>query len=321
MDSSKIGLFCMIFWVLVSVGIANAAVIKCDSCESCNEAIKNAPAGAVIVLSKEIKTSGNCIEITAPSITFDCRGHAITGNLENSVFGIKVANTKNVTVRNCEIKNFDIGIWIYSSSEINVEHNTISSLRTAGILAGDTFKFRHRMGEYTCISPHAPSDKLVIRENRISGWEYNPCFPFGIYVRGNNTIVEKNLVKGPEWERGAGIGVCGYGNAIRKNVIGDLEFEGISVVCMSEGRSGTPLPDRGGNSTIENNFVQNVGYYGIWVASENNLVVHNYIVGTSVAGIKIDSASARNNVVKNNTVIFNNVDGIELVMLPNKTIL
>jgi parallel beta-helix repeat protein len=50
-----------------------------------------------------------CFPITAPGVTLDCRGHTISSNQVPGVYGVNVFNS-SVTVKNCRVLNFSIGI-------------------------------------------------------------------------------------------------------------------------------------------------------------------------------------------------------------------
>lgn len=68
------------------------------------------------------------IRITADNVTLDCAGHTISPWLlgkqcgtHGGGCGIIVEGRTNVTLRNCEVTDHDIGVWIGTSSNVIVE--------------------------------------------------------------------------------------------------------------------------------------------------------------------------------------------------------
>lgn len=58
------------------------------------------------------------LNITKDNIVFDCRTSVLHGQFKNA--GIVVIDRKNVTIKNCQIANYGIGMLIKKSSQIKV---------------------------------------------------------------------------------------------------------------------------------------------------------------------------------------------------------
>jgi len=64
-----------------------------------------------------------CLDIRASNITLDCRGHSVTGNGNGNGIGLSAAT--NVTLKNCRVSNFYIGIYVLSNNSFII-NNTVS---------------------------------------------------------------------------------------------------------------------------------------------------------------------------------------------------
>ena len=92
-----------------------------------------------------------CIYIVNSSLTFDCNGHTIDGN-NFKISGILVASkTRDITIKNCKIKNFGIvGLRLVGTPDVKIEGNEITYNGYGGISVG-----------------HAGARGLVITNNRV----------------------------------------------------------------------------------------------------------------------------------------------------------
>ncbi len=58
------------------------------------------------------------ISITADSIILDCGTGVLKGNFKNA--GITIQGRKHITIKNCQIANYDVGILIKNSQDITI---------------------------------------------------------------------------------------------------------------------------------------------------------------------------------------------------------
>jgi len=63
------------------------------------------------------------IIINSSNVIFDCNGSTITGN--GSGYGIYIENFNNVTIKNCNIKNYTYGIYLNNSNDALLENNNL----------------------------------------------------------------------------------------------------------------------------------------------------------------------------------------------------
>ena len=78
-----------------------------------------------IILSTNISTSSNCINVVAQNVTLDCAGFSITGNNAANSYGV-YTNSTNTNVKNCIIKGFKYGVWSNNTNYTTVLNNIIN---------------------------------------------------------------------------------------------------------------------------------------------------------------------------------------------------
>jgi parallel beta-helix repeat protein len=111
------------FFILISTVLALGEEISISNCSVLDEE------GKTYVLAEDIINSTNtvCMNITANNIILDCQGHTISGVDASDSFGIWVyrdsETTTNITIKNCILTDWDVGLFIYNSNS-----NTLSSI-------------------------------------------------------------------------------------------------------------------------------------------------------------------------------------------------
>ncbi|MDI6826304.1 MAG: right-handed parallel beta-helix repeat-containing protein, partial [Candidatus Aenigmarchaeota archaeon] len=82
----------------------------------------------IYVLKNNIFSSGKtCIEIVASNVTLDCQGHKIEGvGGPHSSYGIDIG-TSNVSIKNCTITRWSMGIYFNGSSGSKIEGNQLEN--------------------------------------------------------------------------------------------------------------------------------------------------------------------------------------------------
>ena len=82
------------------------------------------------MLCEGIYNNANII-INSSDVVLDCDGATLNGN--GSGYGIYLENKSNVTIRNCNVINYEYGIYLDSSSNNSIINNT-ANLNNYGIL-------------------------------------------------------------------------------------------------------------------------------------------------------------------------------------------
>jgi len=64
-------------------------------------------------------TTGNAINVTANNVTIDCNGYKLGGlgaGAASEAMGIAATSRRNLTIRNCHVRGFYIGAYLYGAS-------------------------------------------------------------------------------------------------------------------------------------------------------------------------------------------------------------
>ena len=72
------------------------------------------------------------ISVGEDDLVLDCNGHTISGN-NSSGMGILVANHNNITIKNCIVRGFYYGVYLYYSNGNNLTNNTVNNNLEEGI--------------------------------------------------------------------------------------------------------------------------------------------------------------------------------------------
>ena len=79
----------------------------------------NITASGIYLLSQNIsgnQSNGRCIDIQANDTVLDCQGYWINGSDLASTYGIYANGRTNVTIKNCNVQDYDRGAYFVSSS-------------------------------------------------------------------------------------------------------------------------------------------------------------------------------------------------------------
>ena len=199
-------------------GSARAETTLCKSIDALPAVIT---AQGSYCLASDLATgikSGNAITIAANNVTLDCNGFKLGGlaaGAGTQAVGIGAMNRSNVTVRNCHVRGFLVGIGLDVDETLPapprghlVESNRLDGNRRRGIsVAGDG---------------------SVVRGNLVSetGASTLPVTGIGIVVQYGTDVID-NLVTGvrPSQTGGASTGIhvgSGAGNTIARNRVRDV---------------------------------------------------------------------------------------------------
>jgi parallel beta-helix repeat protein len=124
-------------------------------------------------------TTGQAVLVATNNVTIDCNGYKIGGlsaGATSMTAGVRAVGRQNVTVRNCNVRGFYIGLAISSGSGHLIEDNRIDNSLYSGIFVN-------------------ADDTSLIRDNRVFDTGGAPDHPnsIGIYARGD---VIGNVVSG-----------------------------------------------------------------------------------------------------------------------------
>lgn len=75
------------------------------------------------------------ISVSGKDFTLDCKNSILTGSKSGK--GITITDSKNITVKNCVVQDFDIGIYILNSKGIFLENNNLAANRIPSTVYGE----------------------------------------------------------------------------------------------------------------------------------------------------------------------------------------
>jgi len=83
-------------------------------------------AGTTYTLSEDVSIAGtSCFNVTAQNVALDCAGFSVMGSNASSTYGI-YSNQLNTTIRNCNISNFEVGIYLNNSANSSILSTNVS---------------------------------------------------------------------------------------------------------------------------------------------------------------------------------------------------
>ncbi len=284
--------------------------------------------------------------IAADNVTLNCQGSTFIG--ENAGVGILAQNRRTVTVRNCKVRDFDVGLYVVGGRNFVFENNDFSGnyvddnydvenlkpiphggmilngVQTAR-LAGNTSN-----GNITGMQI-LNSAKVRIQQNTTSrnrGW--------GIYLYGTTAsqiytnTVEYNNRSCPQWGIDAGCGSAGIvltqqsdRNSVGWNILnynGDGIYQGNTPASASNddvmfGNSISHSVANGIEATFgQRNYIHHNTFtddnYGAWLGYAQQLRFENNVVrGAHVKSVQHDNAQS-------SQYIGNTFDGSDVLLQP-----
>lgn len=243
------------------------------------------------------------IVIQRSSITVDGKGFTLQGT--GAGWGFYLSGITGVRIKDTNIKSFQRGIYVLSSSRDNFSGNNITGNTAAGMylfsssnsnITGNNIKGNSGYGIY-----FASSSNNAITGNNVEN-NYSAIY---LYQSSSNNNVIQNSIKGNN-----GYGIYLSGSSISNKVIGNKitgNFGGSSM--MLDGSS---------NNVLNGNDIES-SYDGIYMlTSSRNNVTGNIIRGNNVYGISLDTSSK--NRLTGNNITGNNGDGITAYTCLNNSI-
>jgi parallel beta-helix repeat protein len=171
----------------------------CNSCDNCSAKLNDPTCYKVFLENDIIDDYWNCISAKPVNKIFDCQGHVIDGQENGN--GISLSSGENVIVKNCEITDFDDGIYT-GALETQLINNTIHNNNGPGVYLGGS------------------AENSLVFENLIYENEE------GIYLFSMYTNIEKNIIHN-NTEDGIHFQSAGY-STLFENILCDNAKSGYS---------------------------------------------------------------------------------------------
>ena len=112
---------------------------ECDSCISCSQMLEGSC--ETVYLGRDISSSSGrqCVVFDSDGKTFDCEGHGITGGATGQEFYYGIfAGGRDITIRNCEISKFEVGIDLHGVDGGLITNNTLLENYGSGMFIADS---------------------------------------------------------------------------------------------------------------------------------------------------------------------------------------
>jgi parallel beta-helix repeat protein len=297
--------------------LANAAHVSCNDTITTDTTLD----------SDLTKCTGPGIRIGADDITLDLNGHTITGK-GNGVGVNNIAGYDGVTIEDGSIHNFmesvavvgaadnhlrglslshnrHVGMYVQDSSGIEIEDNSVTDIRFAGIFLSRSHDLRVEGNSVSTSSGGvvaAASDHVAIEGNVAEG---NDGWGIALVQGTSESHVAANTVSGNE----AGIGLD---DANDNQVSNNQAFDNADDIIV--GGSTNVITD---NQVADASGCKKGCGYGISLENgAGNLIAQNDVRRTLRDGIRIDAfvpeVPTVDNVVRDNVVTDATVDGLSI---------
>jgi len=240
-------------------GVASAETTQCHNITSLPATLSSQ---GVYCLKQDLSTSqssGSAIEIRTNNVTIDCNGHKLGGLAAGDAteaIGIYAFDRNNITLRNCQLRGFSIGILLSSDgfegatppSGHMVEHNRIdNSTRSGIIISADGSMVRDNvvadtggnpLGESVIgIEAHYGTDIVGNTVDGVFDSSADPKQVYGIINwDGSGNVISGNRIRGLSSASGSNGIVLTIGServSVRDNAIANGEGSGYGIHCVA----------------------------------------------------------------------------------------
>ena len=301
-------------------------------------------------LSADLLNCNEGIKIGLNNVVLDCAGHSIAG--QGSGNGIYTYDNDNVTIKNCDIRNYSTGIFLSDYSNLNhLTNNTITeNSRGIYISSFSTFNTLNRNelcenqnSDISASSSSNSGDNNICdksdgwNDNGTTGCTYACTLEPVVHVCGDNITVSGKLSSDILDCPGNGLVVTspdiiidcdghtisgapsayGYAYGIKQE---SGSIHGVTVKnCNIQGfYKGIGLLYSSQNSILNNTLIGN--RYGISLMYSTQNIIDGNTASGSAGGILLDSGCSYNTIT-NNLVNYNSGVAIELLSSSNNNLI
>ncbi len=279
-----------------------------------------------LTLSNNISATGNCFVIGVNNLTLDCANFAITGADAN--YGINATGRTNVTIQNCGVRRFAVGIFLASANNNNFTNNTITnngegftlSSANNNTFSSNTISNNRVYGLLIGTSHNNTFSTNTLSNNTLAGIRITGAATHGNRIFANIITNHSNgtaqdgygiIILDLNHARDPSIANRIYDNPAIENNTHGIYLEKASFANITNNtlrfniRSGIAAADAG-NFTLAFNAINDNRLYGIFVNGSNNTFINNTLANNTDAAIAITGAAA-NNSFHNHTIFTSSV--------------
>ena len=270
--------------------------------DGCNELNTT---NAVYTLTKDIDTTGTCFTILADNVTLDMNGFNITGDDGSQDYGVYVNGYNETTIKNGEIYDFDVGIYLLNNKNNNITNVTANSMAYGWYGVG-IYLVSSSNNTLTSITTDSNTvgvnlgsslNNILTNINAASNSVYGVYF----YLGSNNNLTNSN------------VNLNEYG----------IYFDSSSNNTLTNITANSNLQDGISFDSSSNNILTTISIdlninEGINLASSSNNILTDIITTSNSEGIYMSSDS--NNNTLTNITAESNLNGIEIDGSLNNTL-
>ena len=285
-------------------------------------------------LTQNLTANVDCITFNASNTVLNCAGFTLTGKKVGT--GINATDKKNITIKDCIVRNFSKNILlrtvndsflfnntaingtggfngdvqIENSRNIRIENNSINANQSKGIyLNGGALSSNHTLINNTITSIDENAMRIDTDNNTLVSNKLTSNNTDAVLILSSNKNILRNNI------------ATSKGNAEGILLSGSFHNVIINNTAIATGFAGSGISlTQSGNNTVTNNTLTSLFGTGITLSTlaNNNTLSHNIII-SNATGIIIGS-NAHNNTLINNTIT-SLARGIVLSAAENNTIL
>ncbi len=255
------------------VANANATHVSCGDTLTSNT-----------TLDSDLTCAGNALVMGADNITLDCNNHTVAGN--GSGTGINLAGWTGVTVRDCNVTGFSIGISLFNpaggGNNTIIDNALLTNNRGIRLASssGNFIEENDVFGNFLGIRVLFSSNNNTIVKNTVSGTTSNAV---NLQNSTGNTV-SKNQVT----NNGRGISLFqSSSNTVEKNTVSNNAVNGFRLILSNS------------NTFTKNESDENGGDGFQLEESDDNTFVKNESDENGGDGFDADSMSSGNILMKN----------------------
>jgi parallel beta-helix repeat protein len=241
------------------------------------------------------------IVVERSNIIVDGNGHILNGS-GSLMYGFNLTSVSNVTIKNVEVKAFERGISLDTSSNNTISGNNITGNSNSGIyllfshdntILSNTFS----SNQLACINLMTSHYNTILKNTDFSD------SPYGVLLwASHRNIVSENIILSPS-DQGIAMGYSDANHILNNTISNTATGIEIQQICN--------------NSIIANNKISESEYYGIYIESQYEETRYNVILDNNIThnriGIKITRLSG-------NVIYYNNfVDNTDQSSISDST--
>lgn len=124
--------FILLFLLFISLSLATSFISNCTVISKPGDYVLSHNLQFVPLNEEHYDYTDTCLRITSPNVNLDCSGHSIIGAPANDTFGIYSSAVQNISIKNCNISSFGVGVHLYNSDSVSLTYNSFSSSVSMG---------------------------------------------------------------------------------------------------------------------------------------------------------------------------------------------